>query len=74
MILGFIGGQLLDAKFGTRPILAVLGFLMGAASGFWGVWRLAMRDFIKDDRRKRARRTSRHSEIARDRNREGGQQ
>ncbi|MCR4402464.1 MAG: AtpZ/AtpI family protein [Firmicutes bacterium] len=45
MALGFAAGYALDAKFGTRPCLAVVGFLLGALAGFWGVYKLVMSEF-----------------------------
>ncbi|MEW6300817.1 MAG: AtpZ/AtpI family protein [Thermodesulfobacteriota bacterium] len=45
MALGFAAGHALDAKLGTRPWLAVMGFLLGALAGFWGVYKLVMSEF-----------------------------
>ncbi|MDK2930834.1 MAG: synthase protein [Bacillota bacterium] len=45
MALGFAAGHALDAKLGTRPWLAVMGFLLGALAGFWGVYKIVMSEF-----------------------------
>jgi len=45
MALGFIAGHALDKRLGTRPWLAITGFLLGAAAGFWGVYKLVMSEF-----------------------------
>ena len=33
-------GQWLDRKFGTSPWLLLAGMLVGAALGFWSMWRV----------------------------------
>ncbi len=45
MALGFAAGFALDGRLGTRPWLAVTGFLLGALAGFWGVYKLVMSEF-----------------------------
>ena len=45
VFLGFYIGRLLDAKLGTDPWLAMLGFVLGAGAGFLGVYRLSVDEF-----------------------------
>ncbi|HHY47746.1 MAG TPA: AtpZ/AtpI family protein [Firmicutes bacterium] len=45
MILGFLFGRILDKRLGTEPLCSIFGFLLGAASGFWGVWKLTLSEF-----------------------------
>lgn len=39
LVLGFAGGYWLDARFGTRPWLSLLGFALGLAAGVLNVVR-----------------------------------
>lgn len=41
---GFFFGRYLDARFGTVPILAALGFIAGAAGGFMEIYRLTTKE------------------------------
>jgi F0F1-type ATP synthase assembly protein I len=43
VMVGLIGGQWLDRRFGTEPWLLLLGLLFGMAAGFRGVFR-ALKD------------------------------
>ncbi|MBY0612894.1 MAG: AtpZ/AtpI family protein [Beijerinckiaceae bacterium] len=46
---GLIGWQL-DKWIGTEPILLLVFLLLGVASGFWSVYRIAMRPTKPTDR------------------------
>lgn len=37
---GAVGGILLDRKFNTKPILALVGVTLGLALALYGVWRM----------------------------------
>ncbi len=41
IVLGLLGGNWLDEKFGTEPWLALLGLAFGTVAGFRFVWRAA---------------------------------
>jgi hypothetical protein len=43
IVFGFLGGQWLDGKFGTKPYLTLLGFFFGVVAGFRAVYRAAKR-------------------------------
>jgi ATP synthase protein I len=43
VMIGFVLGLLLDRWLGTTPWLCVVGLLLGAASGFVEMFRLAKR-------------------------------
>jgi ATP synthase protein I len=40
ILLGVWGGLWLDAKFGTAPILVIVGLILGLAVAFYGVYRM----------------------------------
>ncbi len=48
--LGYFGGRWLDGKFDTEPWLAVLGFLIGMATGFKMMWTKAIANSGPKDR------------------------
>jgi F0F1-type ATP synthase assembly protein I len=35
-----VGGVLLDDQLGTRPLLSVLGVVLGMVLAFWGAYRM----------------------------------
>jgi len=39
-LLGYLGGNWLDGRFGTQPWLGVVGLLLGAAAGFVQLFRI----------------------------------
>lgn len=42
-IVGFLYlGKWLDARFGTSPVLMIVGVFLGAAGGFYGLYRSLM--------------------------------
>lgn len=41
---GFFFGRYLDTRFGTVPVLAALGFIVGAAGGFMEIYRLTTKE------------------------------
>lgn len=42
IVLGVVGGLWLDNKFNTRPILAVVGLVLGIIVAFYGVYRMLL--------------------------------
>jgi F0F1-type ATP synthase assembly protein I len=42
-LLGTLAGYWLDGQLGTNPICAIVGFLVGAGSGAWGIYKLVSR-------------------------------
>lgn len=40
-----LGGWWLDSKFGTSPILLILGLLISMTGGFYKLWRLGKKFF-----------------------------
>ncbi|MDT7943150.1 MAG: AtpZ/AtpI family protein [Dehalococcoidia bacterium] len=38
--LPVVGGVLLDDQLGTRPLLSVLGVVLGMVLAFWGAYRM----------------------------------
>lgn len=49
-LLGVLGGYWLDQRFGTLPVLAVTGMLVGFGLGGVGVWRLIVRFLARFDK------------------------
>ena len=39
IILGLFGGLWLDRKIHTTPLFLIIGFFLGAISGFWSIYR-----------------------------------
>ncbi len=39
---GVLGGLWLDNKFGTRPILVIVGLILGLVVAFYGVYRMLL--------------------------------
>lgn len=52
ILLFMFGGWLLDGWLGWRPLLTILGAFMGAAAGFYSLYREVQRD-IERARRER---------------------
>jgi ATP synthase protein I len=42
ILLGVLGGLWLDSKFGTRPILVIVGLILGLVVAFYGVYRMLL--------------------------------
>ena len=42
IVLGVVGGLWLDNKFNTRPILAIVGLVLGIIVAFYGVYRMLL--------------------------------
>lgn len=40
LALGFFGGRWLDARLGTKPYLAIAGFVLGIAAAFLALYRV----------------------------------
>jgi len=50
IVLGLLGGLWLDGKFGTKPLLTILGLVAGLVLAFYGVYRMILPS-IKGDRK-----------------------
>lgn len=48
VLVGYLGGSWLDRRFGTAPWFSIFGLLIGIASGFKELYRLA-RQGMKDE-------------------------
>lgn len=56
IVVGLLGGQWLDGRFGTAPWLMIAGFLLGATAGFRMLWRTlekANRELEREEERDR---------------------
>lgn len=42
IVLGVGGGRWLDNKFNTRPILVIVGLILGVIVAFYGVYRMIL--------------------------------
>ena len=42
ILLGVLGGLWLDSKFGTEPILVIVGLIFGLFVAFYGVYRMLL--------------------------------
>jgi ATP synthase protein I len=42
IVLGVVGGLWLDNKFSTRPILAIVGLILGIVLALYGVYRMLL--------------------------------
>lgn len=42
-LVGALGGYWLDGQLGTNPLLAMTGFLIGAGTGAYGIYKLVSR-------------------------------
>jgi F0F1-type ATP synthase assembly protein I len=42
ILLGVLGGLWLDGKFGTKPILVIVGLILGLVVAFYGVYRMLL--------------------------------
>lgn len=42
ILLGVLGGLWLDDKFGTKPILVIVGLILGLVVAFYGVYRMLL--------------------------------
>ena len=42
VVLGLFGGQWLDRKLGTAPVIAIVGTLFGVVAGFRSLYQAAM--------------------------------
>lgn len=56
LLIGFLGGYLLDSQLGTRPWLAIAGFFLGVSLGFWSVYDLVGRTLRQGRMKSRRRR------------------
>jgi ATP synthase protein I len=37
---GVLGGLWLDTRFNTKPLLAIIGLVLGTITAFWGVYQM----------------------------------
>jgi len=51
IVLGVVGGLWLDNKFNTRPILVIVGLILGIVVAFYGVYTM-LRPFIRNKQNK----------------------
>ncbi len=51
IILGVIGGLWLDNKFNTKPILVIVGLILGIIVAFYGTYRMIL-PLIRNKRNK----------------------
>lgn len=42
IVLGVLGGLWLDNKFNTKPVLVIVGLLLGVVVAFYGVYRMIL--------------------------------
>jgi len=42
ILLGVFGGLWLDSKFGTKPILVIVGLILGLVVAFYGVYQMLL--------------------------------
>jgi F0F1-type ATP synthase assembly protein I len=47
IVLGVAGGLWLDGKFNTRPILAIVGLILGLVVAIYGVYRMILPNLNK---------------------------
>ena len=47
IVLGVAGGLWLDSKFNTRPILAIVGLILGLVVAIYGVYRMILPNLNK---------------------------
>lgn len=49
ILAGLVLGLGLDAWWGTRPALTVIGIVAGSVSGFWKLWLVARRETEREN-------------------------
>jgi len=42
IVLGVVGGLWLDNKFNTKPVLAIVGLILGIIVAFYGTYRMIL--------------------------------
>ncbi len=42
IVAGVVAGLWLDGKFGTKPILTIVGIILGVVVAFYGVYRMLL--------------------------------
>lgn len=47
IVLGVAGGRWLDNKFNTKPILVIVGLILGVVIAFYGVYRMILLNINK---------------------------
>jgi F0F1-type ATP synthase assembly protein I len=53
IVLGAVGGLWLDNKFNTKPVLTIVGLILGVALAFYGVYRMLVP--LLDNKRNRGK-------------------
>jgi F0F1-type ATP synthase assembly protein I len=56
LLLGFLGGYVLDSRLGTQPWLAIVGFFIGVSLGVWSVYDMIKLTLRKSPSKLRRRR------------------
>ncbi len=47
IVLGVVGGLWLDNKFNTKPILVIVGLILGVIVAFYGMYRMILPNIDK---------------------------
>lgn len=47
IVLGVLGGLWLDKQFDTKPILVIVGLILGVVIAFYGVYRMILPNINK---------------------------
>ena len=47
ILLGVLGGLWLDSKFNSKPILVIVGLILGVIIAFYGVYRMILPNISK---------------------------
>jgi F0F1-type ATP synthase assembly protein I len=53
IVLGAVGGLWLDNKFNTKPVLTIVGLILGVVLAFYGVYRMLVP--LLDNKRNRGK-------------------
>ena len=53
LTVGVLGGLWIDRKFHTTPLFLLVGFFLGAGSGFWSIYRTVYGSKAEDNERQK---------------------
>lgn len=42
IVLGIVGGVLLDQQIGTMPLFTIVGIVLGSVAAFWGMYKMVL--------------------------------
>ncbi len=42
IVLGIVGGVLLDKQIGTLPLFTIVGVVLGSVAAFWGMYKMVL--------------------------------